>query len=502
MRRGRRHPQHTAPATTAGRHLTHPFTPQKVFSDDRIAAMHDLALKVLEELGMKILLPEAREIFARAGARVADEMVFIGRDIVAAALESAPRRMMMKAPNPAHSHEIASDTLLFTPGGGCPNVFDRVNGRRPGDLTSYKDALRLAQHFDVLHKLTPAPEPQDIPVHLRHFAMMQAQLGVADKAVTVYGRGRAQVQDCFEILQLALNLGADEFDAGSWASTVVNTNSPRMLDKPMAQAVIDFARANQIVIVTPFCLAGAMAPVTVAGALVLQHAEALACIALSQLARAGAPVLYGGFGSNVDMKSGSPAFGTPEHIQMQIGSGQLARHIGLPWRSATGTAANTSDAQAAGETHMGLWGALMAGANLVVHSAGWLEGGLTLGFEKLVLDVEALGILAHLCTPPDASDEALGFDAIAEVAPGGHFFDNSLTMARYQNAFLPPLVADLSNFGTWEKNGSQRADERATGIWQDILRDYTAPAGCAERLDRIAQYVADRTAAGGAPIVE
>ena len=501
MRRGRRK---TAPdsAPPKARHLTHPFTPQAVFTDDRIAAMHDLALRVLEELGMKILLAEARDILRRAGARVEDEMVFIGRDIVAAALATAPDRMVMKAPNPAWDRAIAPDALIFTPGGGCPNVFDRVGGRRPGSLASYGDAIRLSQHFSVLHKLTPAPEPQDVPVHLRHYAMMQTQLGLADKPLTVYGRGRAQVMESFEMIRLGLGLSDDAFEDGSWASTVVNTNSPRMLDRPMAQALIDFAGANQISIVTPFCLAGAMAPITVAGALVLQHAEALACIALTQLVRPGAPVLYGGFGSNVDMRSGAPAFGTPTHLQMQIGSGQLARHIGLPWRSAAGTASNTADAQGASETIMSLWGALMAGANVVVHAAGWLEGGLTLGFEKLVLDVEALQILEAMCAWPDASDDALGFAAMAEVAPGGHFFDTTQTMARYREAFADPLVADLSNHGTWEKNGSLRADERATAIWQQALRDFTPPAQGAERVARLARFVADRSEKGGAPVVD
>lgn len=504
MRRSNRRSAGTpqAPACDcAARHLRHPFTPQRIFSDDRIADMHGLALRVLEELGMKILLDEARDFFAAAGARIEDEMVFIGRDIVAEALATAPRRVRMNAPNPAQSHEITAETLLFTPGGGCPNVFDRVGGRRPGDLAAYRDAVKLAQHFDVLHKLAPAPEPQDVAVELRHYAMMQTQLGLADKALAVYGRGRAQVQDCFEIIQRALDLDDETFAAGSWASTVINSNSPRLLDRPMAQAVIDFAQAGQMSIATPFCLAGAMAPITIAGALVLQHAEALAIITLSQLAKPGAPVLYGGFGSNVDMRSGAPAFGTAEHVQMQLGSGQLARHIGLPWRSAAGTASNVADAQGAGETLMSLWGALMAGANMVVHSAGWLEGGLTLGFEKLVLDVEALQAIAHLCTRPDDSDAALGFEAIAEVAPGGHFFETALTMARYREAFLPPLVADLSNHGTWLEAGGLRADARATPIWQDIVARHQPPAGCEERLARVEAHIARRISEGGAEIL-
>jgi trimethylamine--corrinoid protein Co-methyltransferase len=269
----------------------------------------------------------------------------------------------------------------------------------------------------------------------------------------------------------------------------------------MAQALIDFARAGQICIVTPFCLAGAMAPITIAGALTLQHAEALAAITLNQLAKPGAPVMYGGFGSNVDMKSGAPSFGTPEHIQMSIGSGQLARHIGLPWRSAAGTAANTNDMQATHETVMSLWGCLQANATMVIHAAGWLEGGLTFGFEKFIQDIEALQAIAHLCTPVAADAAAIGLDAIEQVAPGGHFFETDQTLEQYSTAFLEPVNADLSNFGTWKKNGALTAEARATAKWQAILRDFTAPPDAQERIGRMEGMIARFTPAGGAPIV-
>jgi trimethylamine--corrinoid protein Co-methyltransferase len=489
-----------AKGISAAAHLDHPFAPQRIFSDDRIGDMHDLALKVLEDLGMKVLLPEAVEVFAVAGARIVDDMVFIGRDMVAGALASAPRQVLMAAPNRARDQMIAEGRLLFSPGGGCPNVSDRIKGRRAGDLASYRDALRLMQSYDVIHKLAPAPEPQDVPTHLRHYAMVKSQLELSDKPLTIYGRGRAQVMQSFEMIQMALELSDDAFAGASWCSTVVNTNSPRLLDRPMAQALIDFARAGQLSIVTPFCLAGAMAPITIAGALVLQHAEALAAITLTQLARPGAPVLYGGFGSNVDMKSGAPAFGTPAHIQMSIGSGQLARHIGLPWRSAAGAASNTNDMQAAGETHMSLWGAMMGNANLVFHTAGWLEGGLTFGFEKFINDIEALQTLSQLCIAPDDSDDALGFEAISEVKPGGHFFETKQTMARYRTAFAAPLLADLSNFGSWSAEGSVPSDVRATEVWQGVFRDYRAPDACSDRASRIARFIADGTAKGGAVI--
>ncbi len=501
-RRARRQPAPLIQNRPEWRRLRHPFSPQALFSDDEIAAMHALSLRLLEELGLSILLEEARDLYAAGGARVVEEMVYIGRDLVEAALASAPASFRLRCSNPERDLHMENGALLFGPGSGCPNATDRVEGRRPGTLADFENAVRLTQSFDVLHTLGPCCEPQDIPVHLRHYGQMQAQLTLSDKFPFIYGRGRAQVEDGFDMIRTALDLDEQTFLNNAWVETVVNTNSPRLIDRPMAQALIDFGRAGQVVIITPFCLSGAMAPVTVSGALVLQHAEALGALVLNQLARPGAPAVIGGFGSNVDMKSGAPAFGTPEHVQMSIGTGQLARHVGLPWRGAAGAASNTTDMQAAGETHMSLWGNLMANAGMVKHAAGWLEGGLTFGFEKFINDVEALQIIAALCMRPDASADALGWDALNEVAPGGHFFATGQTMARFETAFHPPLVADLSNYGTWEKNGAVPSDERATQIWQQVLRDFAPPPGSAERRARLAPFIARRTEQGGAPILD
>jgi len=269
----------------------------------------------------------------------------------------------------------------------------------------------------------------------------------------------------------------------------------------MAQGIIDFARAGQVSIITPFCLAGAMAPITVAGALTLQHAEALAGLALAQISRPGAPVVYGSFSSNVDMKSGAPAFGTPEHVKATLGAGQLARFTGLPWRSGGGSAANACDVQAAHETQFALWGTMLAGATVCIHAAGWLEGGLSISFEKLVTDIEALQTLAELCASVPGDADAIGFDAIAEVQPGGHFFAAQHTMARYRTAFYEPLVADLSNFGTWTEAGARTATERANGIWKRVLGEFQPPASAAATAGVLEEFIARRTEQGGAPPV-
>jgi trimethylamine---corrinoid protein Co-methyltransferase len=490
-----------APRAVDYRTLRHAFPPQAILSTDQVAALHEAALGVLEDLGIRILHPEACALLAGAGAIVDDgtKMVRIGREIVEAALAAAPRRIRLLAANPARARDYAEGELLFAAGAGCPNASDSGAGRRPGSLRDYETALVLQQSFDAIHIHGPSVEPQDIPPALRHYAMMRGQLVLGDKPMFVYARGRRQVEESLEMIRLGLDLSGEDWAAGVWANTVINTNSPRQIDVPMAEGVIDFARAGQMSIITPFCLMGAMAPVTIGGALVLQHAEALACIALAQVARPGAPVSYGGFGSNVDLKSGAPAFGTPDHVRMQIGSGQLARHIGLPWRTAAGSAGNAPDAQAAVENAMGLWGALLANATLCIHSAGWLEGGLTFGFEKFVCDMETVEQLAELCLPFEV-DTAL--EAIADVDPGGHFFSTEHTMARYAGAFRAPLVADLSNFGSWTEAGARTSADRATEVWRRRLAETPRPAHSAAADDRLAPWIEARTRAGGAPPTE
>lgn len=480
--------------------MRNPFAPQSVYSADEIAAIHDGALRILEELGIRVLLDEAREILRLGGALVdgGSGMVRIGREMVSSALASAPRSIRLRAANSDREQDYTLGTMLFMAGAGCPNVFDRDRGRRPGDFNGYLETLRLQQSFDVIHMHGPSVEPQDVPINLRHYAMMRGQLENCDKPLFVYSRGRQQVEESFEMIRLAYGLDEAGFTDGVWATTVINSNSPRQLDVPMSLGIIDFARAGQMSIITPFCLAGAMAPITVSGALMLQHAEALAGITLAQMTRTGAPVSYGGFLSNVDMKSGSPAFGTPEHIRASVGSGQLARHIGLPWRSATGAASNCADAQAATETVMALWGAVLGGATVTVHAAGWLEGGLTLGYEKFILDIEALQTVAELSRRDPADAASLGFDAVAEVQPGGHFFSTAHTMERYQTAFYKPLVADLSNHGTWIENGSLTADQRATAVWRQRLAQFSPPAACEGMAGKLDSWVQDKISSGGA----
>ena len=483
------------------RNLRNTLLRQPAFSTERLEAIHDTALRVIEELGIKVLNTKAREYFKQAGASVDDDtmMVKIDRGLVAAALEAAPGEFTIHGRTPEFDVRMGGDNVCFVSVGGAPHISDLDHGKRPATLEDTRNIIKLSEHFDVIHMQSPNVESQDIPVHLRHYRVTQSQLELSRKPFFVYSRGSEQVEDAFAMTRIAYGLSQAEFEAKAWCYTVINTNSPRQLDIPMCQGIIDFARAGQVSVITPFTLAGAMAPVTMPGALVLQHAEALAGITLAQTVRPGAPVIYGSFTSNVDMKSGSPAFGTPEFVQAAFGAGQLARHIGLPWRGSAATASNAPDEQAVYEFLMSAWGSVLGGVNMMVHAAGWLEGGLTGSMEKFILDIEMLQIFAEIFEPLDSSEPELAYEAIANVEPGSHFFGCEHTMERYQTAFYEPLVSDWSNFGQWTDNGSKTATQRANGIWKNVLRDFEAPAMDPARSEELAAFIEQRSAEGGAP---
>ncbi len=504
-RRSRRRPATPSAATPARadhyRRLNNPFKALRVFSDDRVAAMHEAALGILENLGIKVLSQAALARFEAGGGEVdaASSTVRLDRGLVGASLATAPRKITLHARNPARHVPLHGDALSFGPVSGPPNVMDLAGGRRAGSLLDYANGVRLCQSFDVMHLLGAFTEPQDVPVQFRQLEMLHAQLTLSDKIPHTFCRGSAQVADCFEQVRLACGLTEEQFRDTPCTYTIINTNSPRVLDGPMADGIVDFAVAGQVQMITPFTLAGAMAPVTIAGALTLAHAETLAGLVLAQLARPGAPVVYGSFTSNVDMKSGSPAFGTPEYVKAQIGAGQMARHVRLPWRSSNATASNAPDAQSAYESQMSLWGALMGGANFVLHAAGWLESGLSASYEKFILDIEQLQMLAEVLQPVGAEDDDLGISAVEEAGPGGHFFGTQHTMARYRDAFYAPLVSDWRNFGAWSGDGARTATDRAAMLWRSTLEAFTPPAldpAAAEALDAFRRR---RVAAGGAP---
>ena len=481
------------------RHLVSPLPLARGYSDDQVHDIHATALTVLQELGVRVNHDGARDLLARAGAHVDGHQVRFGREMVEAAIASSPPEFTLSGGNGTLT--IGGRNTQFIPVGGPPYAMDTARGKRSGTFEDFRNFVRLAQSFDVIHMTGPSVEPQDIAPDLRHLRMMRVQVLDSDKPTFVYARGAGQVADAFEILRLRHGLDEAAFRARPHTYTVINTNSPLILDIPMCQGLIDFAAAGQICIITPFTLSGAMAPVTIPGALVQQHAEMLAGLVLTQTVRPGAPVVYGGFTSNVDMKSGAPAFGTPEYVRACWGTGQLARLVGLPWRSSASCVSNAPDAQAIWETQMSLWGALTGGANIVIHAAGWLEGGLSASYEKFILDIEQLRHMAELMQPVRWDDGELALEAIREVGSGGHFFGTAHTMERYRTAYYAPWVSDWSNYGQWEETGSRTATERAHDLWQQVLAEFRPRAVDPGTVEAIDAFIARRVEEGGAPPV-
>ena len=472
--------------------------PSRILSDDQIEAIHNKSLLVLEEIGMDILLPQAREILASAGARVTGERVRIGREIIEAALTTPPSEFTFYARNPARNIRIGGKWIAFGPVGGPPNCSDLDKGRRPGTLADNSNFLKLSQFFNCVHTSGDGSvDALDVPSPTRHLNIMRNKVHFSDKVPFVYATGRERLLDSLEITRLARGVSVEQMSREPSAYTVINTNSPLKLDNPMAMGIIEMARRGQICVVTPFTLLGAMAPITMAGALVEQNAEILACLALSQLAMPGAPFVYGSFTSNVDMRSGAPAFGTPEYMQACIIGGQLARRYGLPYRTSSTNAANGLDAQAAYETVFSLWGAIMGGGNLIVHAAGWMEGGLVASYEKFALDADLLQMVARFLQPVIVDDETMALDAILEVGPGGHFFGAQHTLARYATAFYQPLISDWRNSGQWIEAGSPLAPQRANALWKQALAEYQEPLLDAAISEEIDAFVDRRVAEGG-----
>jgi trimethylamine--corrinoid protein Co-methyltransferase len=485
------------------RHLRNPFAPAKVFSDDQVAAIHEAALVMIETQGMKVLSPDARAHYRSAGALVdeATQIVRLDRALVGASLAAAPREITLHAADPARHVPLTDPSVAFAVTSGPPNIMDSERGRRSGTFEDFCNLMKLCQSFEVIHVLGGATEPQDIPVNIRHLEVTRAQLLLTDKIPFIFSRGHGQVADNFELIRLAHGISPEEYRSRPYTYTIINTNSPLQLDIPMADGIIDFAKAGQVLIITPFTLAGAMAPVTIAGALTLAHAEFLVGLTLAQIVKPGAPIVYGSFTSNVDMKSGSPAFGTPEYVKAAFGAGQLARFLGFPWRSSNATASNIPDAQSAYESQMSLWGALFGGCNFILHAAGWLESGLTTSYEKFILDIEMLQMFAEVFQPVGAAPPDIALEAVAEVGAGGHFFGCAHTMERYRSAFYAPLVSDWRNAGQWEEDGAKTATMRASSIWRNELKRYVAPARDPAIVEALDSYVARRKAEGGSPPV-
>jgi len=467
----------------------------ELLNEDQIESIHSTALAILEEVGMAILAPTAREKFADAGFDVDKDSELVRFD--AAAIQElvaqAPASFTLHARNPVKNIKIGDGHVVFSSVGGPAYVMDSDKGRRAGSYAEMCDFLRLVQSLDILHQEGGGGfEALDLPAESRHLDLYYAQCTLLDKNWQPWGIGREQAMDAIEMGAIMLNKTPEQLIETPVFSCVINTNSPLQLDIPMAEGLIAMAEYGQAVIVTPFTLSGAMSPITLAGALAQQHAEAMVGVALAQIVRKGTPVVYGGFTSNVDMKTGSPAFGTPEYVQAAQASGQLARHLGLPFRSSNVTTANCPDAQAAYESSMSLWGAISGQANLVMHAAGWLHGGLTASLEKLIIDAEMLQMMSAYIEPLEVNTDTLALETIREVGPAGHFFGTAHTLERYENAFYSPLLSNWDNYENWVDRGSVNSEQRANQIWKQLLQEYEQPPIDPAIDDALIAYVARR----------
>ena len=475
--------------------VNNPYPPMEVLTAGQVEKIVDGALTILETKGMRFLHAESGRLLVAAGGKEdpAQQSIRLDRAMVLEHLSWAPASFGLRARNPLHDLTIGGNNLVFTSVGGPAFCSDLDKGRRPGSYAELCDYLRLVQSINIIHQEGGgAFEAMDLPPLSRHLDLYLAQFTLLDKNVQAYALGRDRTVDCIEMTCIALATDRRELLDKPAGLGIINTNSPMQLDVPMSEAIIELASAGQVSCVTPFTLAGSMSPVSLAGTLVQQTAEVLATVTLVQCVRPGAPVIYGSFASNVDMKSGAPAMGTPEYTKMALASSQIARYLGLPSRSSNTTSSNCVDAQAAYESEMSLWGSVMGHTNLVNHAAGWLEGGLTASFEKLILDAEMLQMMAQTLEPLAVNEDELALQTIAEVPPGGHHFATEHTLARYENAFYPSMLSSRQNFESWQELGAQDTATRANRIWKTLLDEYQQPEMEASTQAALNDYVSQR----------
>jgi len=486
----------TGPSLAPLPRLSNPWPPLEILSAEQIERIVDGAYRVLEEAGLEIRSAEAREYYRRAGALVdeATQMVRMGRELVEAQLAHAPERFVLHSRDPGRHLHVGDNIVNFGPISGAPNLSDMESGRRYGDLEGFRNILRLTHTLGVLHwQGGIVVEPVDVPVPVRHLQIFQAHIEYANIVWAARGVGGVQAYDAIAMSAIEHGCSIEELASRPTLLTVTNVNSPRRVDAEILDCIMVLARHGQCVVITPFTLMGAMAPITLAGALVQQTAEALGVITLLQLVRPGAPCVMGCFTSNVDMRTGSPAFGTPEYVHAVIASAQIGRRLKLPVRTSAVNASPVVDAQSTYETAFSLQAAILSHSHLINHACGWLEGGLTASYEKVVVDAELLRNWAAILKPVQFSDDDLAVEAIKEIPVGGHFFGSSHTLARYETAFYRPLLSDWSNFENWQDAGSRTATQRATALWKKLLAEYVPPPIDPAVKEAIVAYVARRT---------
>ena len=476
------------------------FDPIRAVSDDELEAIHQASLRVLAETGIDFLDDTARRQLAEVGADVDGDRVRFGPELVAHLISTAPAQFTLHGRDPIRDLVLGGDHIVYTSVASPPFVTGLGRDRRNGNREDYRNLIKMSQVLNAVHTVAGYPvEPMDLHPSVRHLHATHDMLTLSDKFPFVYSLSRQRNQDAIEMVRIARGIDKATINDETSIFSVINASTPLRYDTVMLHGIQEMSAANQLIVITPFTLAGAMAPVTVAGALVLQNAEALAGIAYTQVVRPGAPVSYGGFTSNVDMRSGSPAFGTPEYWKACLVGGQLARRYGVPYRSSNVNASNSVDAQSAYESVIAIWGAVMGGVNLLLHGAGWLEGGLLASYEKMVIDADLLNMVTEMLRPLTVDDSTLAVEAIAEVGPAGHFFGTPHTQERYTTEHFQPMISSWTNFENWDEAGRVEAHERAEKLAHQILAAHEEPPMPEERRAELDEFVTHRVTEGGVP---
>jgi trimethylamine--corrinoid protein Co-methyltransferase len=448
----------------------------EVLSEEGLALIENNCETVLQEIGIAFREdPEALAMWKEAGADVAGDRVRFPKGLVRSLIGTAPRQFTQHARNPARSVEIGGDNTVFAPVYGPPFIRNLDEGRRYATIEDFRNFVKLAYVAPALHHSGGTVcEPVDIPVAKRHLDMVYSHIRYSDKPFmgSVTAAERAQ-----DTVSMAKILFGDAFvDQNCVTINLINANSPLVFDATMVGALKVYARNNQATVVSPFILSGAMSAVTVIGTLTQILAEASVGMAFAQLCRPGCPVVFGTFASSISMQSGAPTFGTPEPVHVLFGAAQLARRLGVPFRSGGGLCASkVADAQAAHEAANTLWPTLLAGVNFCLHAAGWLEGGLVSSYEKFIIDADQLTMFQRLAEGIDYSENGQAMSAIREVGPGSHYLGCAHTQANFETAFWRSAVADNNSFEQWRDGGGRDAASRANDMWKRQLREYEAP---------------------------
>ncbi len=476
--------------------LTRTLAPFEVLNEEGLAQIEHNADTILEEVGVEFRGdPEALTLLAAAGADVQGERVRFPRGMCRSIVQAtAPREFTQYARNPARNVQIGGMHTVLAPNYGSPFVRDLDGGRRYGTIRDFENLVKLTYASPYLHHSGGTVcEPVDLPVNKRHFDMVYAHMRWSDKPFMGSVTAPSRAQDTVDMARVLF--GQDYLEDHAVILSLINANSPLVWDSVMLGAARNYALANQATILTPFVLAGAMSPVTAAAVCAQSLAESLAGMTFVQLVRPGAPVVLGSFASSISMQSGAPTFGTPEPALVLYAMAALARRLGVPFRSGGNLCASkVADAQAAYESAATFQPTILAGVNFVLHAAGWLEGGLTVGYEKFILDADQCGMAAVFVKGIDMSENGQALDAIRENGPGQHFLGTAHTLANFETAFYRSELADNNSFEQWLEDGALEAPQRANAIWKRMLADYEAPAIDEGTDEALRAFIAERKA--------